>query len=264
MKICKTCNIEKELDKFYNNKLTKDGKTIHCIECVKQYKIDNPKTEEQKEKSRIKRSSKKRGITIEEVLLEDKLINDAKEKGLKLCYSCIESKELTEFGKHSSTKDGLLTICKVCKNKQTQEHYKNNVEHISVQKDGYRKENMDKVRVRQNRWMKNKLKTDSLFKLSVTVRSRVKQYLKVKNFKEKLNKTNYEMIGLTPQELREHIENQFTEGMSWELMGKHIHIDHIIPLASAKTYEDVIRLSHYTNLQPLWASDNMRKGTRIL
>ena len=59
MKICKTCNIEKELDKFYNNKLNKDGKTIHCIECVKQYKLNNPVTEEQKEKRRLKSSSKK-------------------------------------------------------------------------------------------------------------------------------------------------------------------------------------------------------------
>lgn len=264
MKICKTCNIEKKLDEFYNNKLNKDGKTIHCIECVKQYKIDNPKTEEQKERARIKRSSKKRGITIKQVLLEEKLFNDAKEKGLKLCYSCMESKELEEFGKQSATKDGLLTICKVCKNKDTQEYYKSNSNKIEKQKKIYRDENRDKVRVRQNKWMKNKLKTDSLFKLTVTVRGRVKQYLKIKNFKEKLNKSNYEMIGLTPEELKVHLENQFTKGMSWDLMGKHIHIDHIIPLASATTYDEVIKLSHYTNLQPLWASDNMRKGARIL
>lgn len=264
MKICKTCNIEKELDEFYNNKLNKDGKTIHCIECVKQYKIDNPKTEEQKERTRINRSAKKRGITVEEVLLEEKLIKESQEKGLKLCYTCLEQKELTEFGKQSATKDGLLTICKVCKNKKTQEHYKNNVDHISNQKNEYRKDNIGKIRVRQNKWQKNKRNTDPLFKLTLNVRSRTKQYLKIKNFKEKLNKSNYEMIGLTPEELREHIENQFTEGMSWELMGKHIHIDHIIPLATATTYDEVIKLSHYTNLQPLWASDNMRKGARIL
>ena len=42
------------------------------------------------------------------------------------------------------------------------------------------------------------------------------------------------------------------------------HIDHIMPLASAKTKEDVIRLNNYINLQPLWAEDNLRKGTKIL
>jgi hypothetical protein len=264
MKICKTCKVEKELDKFYNNKRTKDGKTIHCIECVKQYKIDNPKTEEQKEKTRIKINSKKRGITINEVLLEDKLINDAKEKGLKLCYSCMKSKELTEFGKHLASKDGLMTICKVCKNKDTQEYYKSNSEKIENKKKIYRKDNIDKIHTRQKNYIKKRKENDPLFKLTLSVRARTKQYLKVNNFRIQISKSNYDMIGCSPEELKKHFENLFTEGMSWELMGKHIHIDHIIPLASAKTYEDVIRLSHYTNLQPLWASDNMRKGARIL
>ena len=261
MKICKTCNTEKELNEFYNNKNNKDGKTIHCIVCVKKYKEDNPVTEEQR---RIKRSAKKRGITIEDVLLEDKLINDAKEKGLKLCYDCKESKDPSEFGKHSSAKDGLLTICKVCKNKQTQDYYKSNFEKIEIQKKIYRKDNVEKIYKRQSKWVKKRMEEDPLFKLSFIVRNRVRQYLKNKKFTEKFNKSNYEMIGLTPEELKEHIEKLFTEGMSWDLMGKHIHIDHIIPLSSAKTYEEVIKLSHYTNLQPLWAVDNLKKGAKIL
>jgi hypothetical protein len=51
--------------------------------------------------------------------------------------------------------------------------------------------------------------------------------------------------------------------MSWDNHGKW-HIDHIIPLASAETEEDIYRLSHYTNLQPLWAEDNWRKNSKIL
>jgi hypothetical protein len=52
--------------------------------------------------------------------------------------------------------------------------------------------------------------------------------------------------------------------MSWELLGQHIHIDHIIPLSSAKTDEEIYQLCHYTNLQPLWAFDNLSKGSKIL
>ena len=52
--------------------------------------------------------------------------------------------------------------------------------------------------------------------------------------------------------------------MSWELMGLHIHIDHIIPLSSAKTEEEVYKLFNYTNLQPLWAKDNLIKSNKIL
>ena len=51
--------------------------------------------------------------------------------------------------------------------------------------------------------------------------------------------------------------------MSWELMGKHIHIDHIIPLSSAKSKKELFNLCHYTNLQPLWAEDNLKKGDKI-
>jgi hypothetical protein len=52
--------------------------------------------------------------------------------------------------------------------------------------------------------------------------------------------------------------------MSWQLMGKHIHIDHIIPLSLAKTEEELYKLCHYTNLQPLWAEDNLKKSNKIL
>ena len=70
------------------------------------------------------------------------------------------------------------------------------------------------------------------------------------------------MLGCSWEELKTHIENQFTEGMSWDRLSE-IHIDHIIPLASATTEEDLIKLAHYTNLQPLWAKDNISKGCRF-
>lgn len=50
--------------------------------------------------------------------------------------------------------------------------------------------------------------------------------------------------------------------MSWDRLNE-IHIDHIIPISSAETLEDVYRLNHYTNLQPLWAKDNLFKYNKI-
>ncbi len=90
--------------------------------------------------------------------------------------------------------------------------------------------------------------------------SRLRVFLKLKNI-TKNNKT-FEIIGCTPQELKQHIENKFTEGMKWELIGRYIHIDHIIPLCSANTEEEIYKLCHYTNLQPLWCDENYKKGSK--
>tara|TARA_R110000765_G_scaffold303848_3_gene397841 strand:+ start:919 stop:1614 length:696 start_codon:yes stop_codon:yes gene_type:complete len=61
-----------------------------------------------------------------------------------------------------------------------------------------------------------------------------------------------------------HIENQFTEGMDWCNHGlKGWHFDHHEPISRAKTYEDMIRLSHYTNFKPLWAKDNIAKSNKF-
>jgi hypothetical protein len=93
------------------------------------------------------------------------------------------------------------------------------------------------------------------------VRSRISTYLKNSNYMKK-NKT-FEIVGCSPEFLKEHLEKQFVDGMSWENRAEW-HIDHIIPLSSAKTEEDALKLCHYTNLQPLWAEDNLRKSNKII
>lgn len=104
------------------------------------------------------------------------------------------------------------------------------------------------------------MKDDSLFKLKIYMRNRICFYLK-RNKITKMNKT-FDIVGCTPQFLKEYLENKFTEGMSWDNQGKW-HIDHIMPLASANTEEELYNLSHFTNLQPMWALDNIKKGSKI-
>ena len=94
---------------------------------------------------------------------------------------------------------------------------------------------------------------------------RLRKRLKCR-FKMALNK-NYRsgmainLLGCTIQEARNHIEKQFIDGMSWENYGKW-HIDHIKPCASFDLTKenDQRKCFHYTNLQPLWAKDNLVKG----
>ena len=73
-----------------------------------------------------------------------------------------------------------------------------------------------------------------------------------------------EILGCDWGFLMAHIERQFDKGMAWAKKGSEIHIDHIVPLATAKTEEDVTRLNHFTNLRPMWAEDNLSKGAKVL
>jgi len=104
-------------------------------------------------------------------------------------------------------------------------------------------------------------KNDSLYKISKLMRTRIYLYFKLKNITKK--NSTFDMVGCKPDELKFYLEKKFDENMSWDNYGKW-HIDHIIPLSSAKTEEDIIKLCHYTNLQPLWAEENLKKGCKIL
>jgi hypothetical protein len=85
--------------------------------------------------------------------------------------------------------------------------------------------------------------------------------LKLKNIK-KINST-FEIVGCSPLELKKHLEKLFKPGMSWENKGMW-HIDHIIPLSSAKNEKELFELCNYKNLQPLWSLENLKKSNKLL
>jgi hypothetical protein len=99
-------------------------------------------------------------------------------------------------------------------------------------------------------------------KIINSMRSRLCEYLKQRGYKK--DKKTFSVIGCTPDELRNHLESQFKKGMSWENYNHRTwHIDHIVPISSAKNKNEIYKLSHYTNLQPLWAEDNYKKSNKI-
>jgi hypothetical protein len=108
---------------------------------------------------------------------------------------------------------------------------------------------------------KDRYKTDSLFKLKVAMRTRV--YKVLTYFKYPKRGSIFKYLGCDIHTLRTHLEIQFKDNMSWDNYGEW-HVDHIIPLSSAKNEEELIKLCHYTNLQPLWAIDNLKKSDKIL
>jgi hypothetical protein len=101
------------------------------------------------------------------------------------------------------------------------------------------------------------------YKLINTMRSRLNEYLKQRGYKK--DRRTFNVIGCSPDDLRNHIESQFVEGMSWENYSHTTwHIDHIIPISSANNQEEIYKLSHYTNLRPLWAKENYEKSNKII
>ena len=187
----------------------------------------------------------------------------------KICSKCKEEKEVCEFNKSGRNKSGLRAECKKCQSN----YYDNNVEKLKKRRKERYSENSvlelhrNKIYYKNNKSdiiekLKIKRRTNYTFRLKNNIRSRLIQFLNSCKL-HKDNKT-FEIVGCSVEFLKEHIEKQFTKGMSWDLVGNYIHIDHRIPLSSAKTEEEMYKLCHYTNLQPLWAEDNLKKGSKII
>ena len=219
----------------------------------------------------------------------------------KVCSKCGEKRHISQFAKQTKAKDGLQNKCKICNkeyrnaNKERIKKYLTdyqlkNRDVLIAKKRQYRINNLDKIRkkgliwaknnqekVRANQkkqWYKNKekyyaanykrnsnrRKTDHLYAMRLRISHRLRLALRGIGMKKSI--TTKSIIGCSWEQLKIHIETQFIDGMTWENRSAW-HIDHKIPLSTAKTEEDVIRLSHYTNLQPLWAKDNLRKSNKL-
>jgi hypothetical protein len=126
---------------------------------------------------------------------------------------------------------------------------------IVIRRKVYYQTHKSKYRAYQN----NKRRTDPLFKLASDIRTLIRHSMLRMGF-NKAGRTA-EILGCSFEEFKTHIENQFIEGMSWNNHGEW-HYDHIYPVALARDESHLVELNHYTNFQPLWAIDNIKKGCR--
>jgi hypothetical protein len=178
-------------------------------------------------------------MQVKEVMLYDNIMK-------RKCWDCNETKPLNDFHRDKSKKYGFDRQCKVCKNKYASE---------------YRKKNKDKTNAYQREYYKNRKSNDRLWIFKRNLRTRTCMAFNNKYWTKKSG--NIDMLGTDYKTAFKYIESQFTEGMNWDNHGEW-HIDHIIPLSSAKTKEEMEKLCHYTNLQPLWKKENLSKGDKIL
>ena len=143
-------------------------------------------------------------------------------------------------------------------NKRRKDHYKNNIETEREKSKKYYHENKKLLRTKNNEWKKNKRKTDGFYRMKLNLRHRLRDYL----FGESKSRRTKDIVGLDKMKFKSYVENKFLGGMTWDNYGKW-HLDHIKPLCQAKDNDEALLLNHYTNLQPLWAEDNLKKNRKI-
>jgi hypothetical protein len=219
---------------------------------------------------------------------------------MKKCNKCNEEKSFSEFYKHKRYKYGLGSQCKNCikkykdnnknKIKETSKlYYKNNREKILQYSKSYILKNREKIKIYKEKnkekiketskiykeknkekilkyrreYESIKKKENTTYKFKHNVRTLIGGCFKRNNNDYKKNAKTEQILGCTIEEFRSYISLQFKTGMSFENHGEW-HLDHIYPISLATTEEEVIKLNHYSNFQPLWAKDNLIKGNKIV
>lgn len=155
---------------------------------------------------------------------------------IKKCNSCNRNLDIKNFDIDKYTKDGYKYKCKKCNKKYTNTEYN---------------------KIRDSKRRQYRELHDITYKLRRRIRARIYMALK-NNYK---NTSTINLLGCSIVELKQYLENKFVLNMSWNNYGKW-HIDHIIPCNNFNLNDETQQKKcfHYTNLQPLWAKDNISKG----
>lgn len=207
------------------------------------------------------------------------IIAGVKHKPCTICKKILAF-ELFAPDKRAST--GRNSCCRVCKQKKyfhdvpsvkkeqiklaSQYYYENTKEKFAEHRKEYRKEyeQRKEYKEKRNKRLRDRRKTDPQFKIIGSLRSRVASALKSQNVRK--NNSTIDLVGCKVPFLKEYLESFFEEGMTWENYCKDIetcwHIDHIRPCASfdLEDEDQQRQCFHYTNLQPMWASENILKS----
>ncbi len=172
------------------------------------------------------------------------------------CNDCNETKHHSLFASKGGKQKPYQ--CRKCKNLYYMNKRNEDIEHYNEINRNYYSINRERINEVRRSTQKKRRDADPVHRLRKNLGSRI--YLAVKR---KIGKT-MELTGCSKEELITHLESKFTEGMTWENYGKW-HIDHIRPCASfnLEDPEEQKKCFHWTNLQPLWASDNLAKSDRL-
>ena len=140
-----------------------------------------------------------------------------------------------------------------------------NREYLTEYHKKWRTENVDKWRKTKRDYERNRKASDPLYKLISNFRTAIYTVLKENNITKFGH--YFDILQYTPEELINHLEKQFTEGMTWENYGMW-HVDHKLPITSLEIQEigdgEFMDCWSLENLQPMWGDENIKKSNKIL
>ena len=254
MKKCSKCGEAKPPSEFHKCAKSSDGLANKCKPCKAEYKrAEYIKTRE----TCLARTAKYRAANPERVSLAKKVSRLKK----------IDQYKAKESSAYWNNRDAALTYSKEYREKNKEAVKVRNKAYNELHRErkneyqrAYQANNREARQAYRNEWKKRRRKEDPVFWLRDAARSRVSLAFRNQGYR-KTSKARA-MIGCDFDQLAAHIEAQFKDGMGWDNRGQW-EIDHIVPLASAKTVDELMALCHYTNLQPLWREENRSKGAKI-
>ena len=189
---------------------------------------------------------------------------------MKICTKCKIEKELSEFVMDKTRKDNLFPQCKQCVSKYTEIYRSTHKLRVAARHEKYRNEHREEMRERtkeyrrthkaqRNEFRKQKRKTDIEYKIKCNLRYRI--WSAVKNNKK--CESTEKLIGCSIKDLKNYLKARFVKNMTFDNYGKW-HIDHIKPCDSfdLSKESEQRKCFHYSNLQPLWELDNLKKSNK--
>lgn len=256
IKICTKCQKKKKINKFPFRKVgSVDGYHNWCKECCKVYNkryYKNNKSVINKQHKRYYQEHKR-----ESKEYKKKYYLDNKERISKYGkkYKNINKEKIkkTYLKWYQKNKENILI--------KSKEYYEIHKKKILKKVKNYYKKNRKKVIEYNVKYRNKRRKSD----IGIRLRDRLSKHIwDALKDNCKSNKTSV-LIGCSIPKLKKHLEKQFKQGMNWNNYGKW-HVDHIKPCASydLSKPEEQRKCFHYTNLQPLWAEENFRKGNKII
>lgn len=259
MKRCTKCGIEKEEIEFQKNKTNPDGLQYWCKLCKnktnKTYRINNAEKCSKYHKEYLEKNKEKIKIRSEQYRKN----NPGKRKESQTKYALKNREKILERQRE------YKLLNKERLNAESRERKKRNKEKIAEESKIYNKKNRHKIRITKREYEYKKRHSDKAYKIETLCRTRI-----ISAIKQQCGEKAYRTIDLTGcsiQKLITHLESKFLPGMTWENHGRHgWHIDHIIPCAAFDLTDPEQQKAcfHYTNLQPLWAKDNLKKGAKLI